>query len=79
VPGIEVSYLASASKPMRTAPYARLPVPGVVVGDQVLTDGILASRLNFSFLHYRPPLRTPIRPRLLEVCGEPVRRVMFRK
>jgi hypothetical protein len=78
VPGIEVSYLVSAGKPVRTTPYARLPLPGVVVGDQVLTDGMLAWRLRFSFLHYRPPLRAPVRPRLLDGIGKPVRPLMFR-
>jgi predicted HAD superfamily phosphohydrolase YqeG len=78
VPGIDVSYLVSAGKPMRTAPYARLPLPGVVVGDQVLTDGLLARQLGFVFLHYRPPLRAPIRPRLLDGIGKLVRPIMFR-
>jgi predicted HAD superfamily phosphohydrolase YqeG len=77
VAGVEVSYLVSASKPVRTAPYARLPRPGVVVGDQVLTDGLLARRLDFSFLHYRPRLRAPIGPRLLDQIGKPTRPLMF--
>lgn len=77
-PGIDVTYFVSAGKPARTAIYARLPRPGIVVGDQVLTDGLLARRLGFSFLHYRPPLRAPIRPRLLDSCGELARRLMFR-
>src|SRR5277367_6950993 len=42
IPGIDVSYFVSARKPARTAPYARLPQPGVVVGDQIMTDGLLA-------------------------------------
>jgi|HubBroStandDraft_1064217.scaffolds.fasta_scaffold06226_4 predicted HAD superfamily phosphohydrolase YqeG len=74
VEGIDVSYLVSAGKPVRTARYARLPRPGVVVGDQVLTDGLLARRLDFSFLHYRPALRAPIGPRLLDSIGRLMRR-----
>src|ERR1700744_2290023 len=31
---IDVMYLASAGKPLRTAPYRGLPRPGAVVGDQ---------------------------------------------
>jgi hypothetical protein len=79
VPGIDVSYIVSAGKPVRTEPYARLPLPGVVVGDQVLTDGLLARRLRFAFLHYRPPLGGPIRPRLLDGIGKLARPLMFRQ
>ena len=34
-PGLRVVYLASAGKPLRTAPYRDFPRPGVVIGDQV--------------------------------------------
>ena len=34
-----VVYLASAGKPLRTASYHGLPRPGLVIGDQVATDG----------------------------------------
>jgi predicted HAD superfamily phosphohydrolase YqeG len=78
VPGVEVSYLVSARKPARTAPYARLPLPGVVVGDQVMTDGMLARRLGYSFLHYRHPQPGPLGPRLLDAVGELARPLMFR-
>src|SRR6202012_3956748 len=42
VSGVRVTYLASARKPVRTAPYRGLPRPGAVVGDQLPTDGLLA-------------------------------------
>ena len=42
LPGARVTYLASAGKPLRTAPYRALPRPGAVIGDQVATDGLLA-------------------------------------
>ena len=35
----QVLYLASAGKPLRTKPYRSLPRPGLVVGDQIPTDG----------------------------------------
>jgi hypothetical protein len=54
--GIQVRYLASAGKPLRTAPYHDLPRPGAVAGDQLPTDGILANRLGFTFLQYAPKL-----------------------
>lgn len=52
-PALHIGYLASARKPFRLAPYRELPTPGVVIGDQVATDGILARRL---VLHYCPNL-----------------------
>ncbi|HEV3382698.1 MAG TPA: hypothetical protein VG142_17175 [Trebonia sp.] len=68
---IEVSYLASAGKPLRTAPYRGLPRPGAVVGDQVPTDGLLARRLGFTFLHYQPRLAdVPMGPRLMHHVGQ---------
>lgn len=74
VPGsrdIKVSYLASAGKPLRTAPYRGLPRPGAVVGDQVPTDGLLARRLGFTFLHYQPRLGdVPLGPRLMHRLGQ---------
>jgi predicted HAD superfamily phosphohydrolase YqeG len=67
---IEVSYLASAGKPLRTAPYRDLPRPGAVIGDQVPTDGLLARRLGFTFLHYQPRLDdVPFGPRLMHRLG----------
>jgi predicted HAD superfamily phosphohydrolase YqeG len=78
VPGIEVVYLVSARKPFGLAPYDRLPVPGVVIGDQVLTDGLLARRLGYSFLHYRHPQASPAGPRVLDGVGQLARPLIFR-
>jgi predicted HAD superfamily phosphohydrolase YqeG len=76
--GVHVDYLASARKPLRTAPYAALPVPGVVVGDQVPTDGMLAVRIGYTFLHFRPKVSSmPPGPRLLYACGETLRPLLF--
>ena len=50
-------YLASAGKPMRTAAYRLFPRPGMVIGDQVATDGILARRLGFTFVLFDPHRR----------------------
>jgi predicted HAD superfamily phosphohydrolase YqeG len=77
--GAQVVYLASAGKPLQIAPYQTMPAPGVVIGDQVLTDGVLARRLGFAFLHYCPdPAGMPIGPRLLRYCGQLVLPVVFR-
>jgi predicted HAD superfamily phosphohydrolase YqeG len=70
VPGLRVMYLSSAHKPVRIAAYHDLPRPGVVIGDQAATDGILARRLGYMFLHYAPSLRgAPLGPRLMNYCG----------
>jgi predicted HAD superfamily phosphohydrolase YqeG len=79
VPNIQVRYLASAGKPIQTRAYANLPRPGVVVGDQVPTDGILARRLGYTFLHYRAQLSgAPLGPRLMNGCGQLLRPFVFR-
>jgi predicted HAD superfamily phosphohydrolase YqeG len=76
--GVRVEYRAQAFKPVRTASYRGLPYPGVVVGDQILTDGLLARRLGYTFLHYRPrPGGTPFGPRLLSGFGELLRPLLF--
>ena len=78
--GVRVVYLASAGKPMRVAPYRGFPRPGVVVGDQIATDGLLARRLGYAFVHYRPPPdEIPAGPRLMRQLGRLVRPVVFRR
>jgi hypothetical protein len=76
----QVRYLASAGKPLRTAPYRDLPRPGAVLGDQLPTDGILAYRLGYTFLHYLPHLSSvPAGPKLMHHWGQLVRPVLFRR
>jgi predicted HAD superfamily phosphohydrolase YqeG len=78
--GVRVAYLASAGKPLRTAPYLGFPRPGVVVGDQVVTDGILALRLGYAFVLYDPQTRAvPLGPRLMGAWGQIVRPLLFRR
>ena len=78
-PGVQVEYLASASKPLQTAPYRTFPRPGIVIGDQVLTDGLLARRLGYTFLHYCPETATmPRGPRLLNRLGALARPALWR-
>ncbi|HEY4462561.1 MAG TPA: hypothetical protein VGN41_07820 [Streptosporangiaceae bacterium] len=73
-----VMYLAGAGKPLRTAPYRDLPRPGVVIGDQLATDGALAWRLGYAFLQYHPRLdHVPAGPRLMGHVGRLVRPVLF--
>jgi predicted HAD superfamily phosphohydrolase YqeG len=78
-PSVQVEYLASAGKPLRITPYHRFPHPGIVIGDQVLTDGLLARRLGYTFLHYVPERATmPRGPKLLSRFGGLVRPVLWR-
>lgn len=74
----QVVYLASAGKPLQIGPYRSLPAPGVVIGDQLLTDGILARRLGYTFLHYCPDVGgMPMGPRLLRYGGQPLLPFVF--
>jgi len=76
--GVRIEYLTSARKPLRTGPYLRWPRPGAVVGDQVATDGLLARRLGYAFVHYRPRRRDmPPGPLLLSAAGDLVRPFFF--
>lgn len=75
----EVLYIADAMKPFRTRPFQALAMPGVVVGDQIATDGVLASRLRYSFLRYRGHDHTrPLGPRAMALLGLPLRPLLFR-
>lgn len=78
IAGLHIGYLASARKPLRTSPYRDLPRPGVVIGDQVATDGLLAYRLEYVFLHYCPELPyIPRGPRMMRHLGRPIRTILF--
>ena len=76
--GVRVEYVASAGKPLRTGPYRDFPRPGVVIGDQLATDGALARRLGYAFLQYRPDQGSlPPGPRLMDWWGRLLRPMLF--
>jgi len=76
--GVRVEYLVSAGKPLRTAYYRDFPKPGVVIGDQLATDGALARRLGYAFLLYQPdPGSLPAGPRMMDWAGRLVRPMLF--
>jgi predicted HAD superfamily phosphohydrolase YqeG len=76
--GVRVVYLASAGKPLRTAAYRGFPGPGVVIGDQIATDGALARRLGYAFVQYSPtPGPVPAGPRWMNRFGLLVRPLLF--
>jgi hypothetical protein len=69
-----VVYHARALKPFSTSPFRSFPTPGVVIGDQTATDGVLASRLNYTFLHYKVPTKEmKPGPLLMAALGRVVR------
>jgi predicted HAD superfamily phosphohydrolase YqeG len=79
-PGIRAMYLASAYKPFRVDVYRDLPRPGVLIGDQVLTDGLLARRLGYAFVQYTPEReRVPRGPWLLAQSGRLARPLLFKR
>jgi hypothetical protein len=76
--GIQVAYMAAAGKPLRTAPYRSFPRPGMVIGDQPATDGLLARRLGYAFVLYDTrALGIPAGPRLMGAWGRLVRPLFF--
>jgi hypothetical protein len=53
--------------------------PGVVIGDQVATDGVPAWSLGYTFLRYTPKLpAVPLGPRLMRQLGRPLEPFLFR-
>lgn len=77
--GVRVVYLAAAGKPLRISAYQGFPGPGVVIGDQVATDGILARRLGYAFIQFDPPPGIPVGPQLMAAAGRLVRPLLFTK
>ncbi len=75
---VKVFYVSSGGKPLRAARYRDLPRPGVLVGDQIATDGLLAWRLGYHFIHYDPALAKPPGTRLMNLLGAPLGPLLFR-
>ncbi|MEV4413883.1 hypothetical protein [Catellatospora sp. NPDC049609] len=77
--GPAVRAVPGAGKPWRRRAYRDLPRPLVVIGDQVLTDGLLAWLLSAPFVQYRPAGRRPWWPSIQHVLGVPVGVLAFRR
>jgi hypothetical protein len=75
-PRIEV--IPGAGKPWRTRYLANRPRPILVVGDQVVTDGLLAWRLGAPFAHWRASGPAPWWPRVQGVFGRLLAPLLFR-
>ena len=71
---LTVTYYARAQKPFRTSPYRGLPRPGVVIGDQIPTEGLLAHRLGYTFIQYQVPFSSMNPgPKFNATLGRPIR------
>ena len=65
----DIRIVTAACKPWRTRYLHDEPGPVAVVGDQVLTDGLLAWRLGATFLHWQVTVPMPRWPRLQRCIG----------
>lgn len=75
---VRAFYESSGGKPLRAARYRDLPRPGVLIGDQIATDGLLAWRLGYHFIHYAPPTAESFGTRLMNLLGAPLRPLLFK-
>ena len=58
--------------------YREFPRPGVVVGDQIATGVVLARRLGYAFVYYRPQLaRLLAGPWAMSQLGRIVRPLLY--
>jgi predicted HAD superfamily phosphohydrolase YqeG len=71
------TYRSRARKPWALGGLSSLPRPICVVGDQILTDGLLALRLGAPFVHVPQPVE-PWWPRWQSRAGRLVARLAFR-
>ena len=70
-------FISAARKPWRRNYLEDSPRPITVIGDQVLTDGLLAHRLGGNFLHWRPGRTVPLWPRVQTIAGKLIENVCF--
>jgi hypothetical protein len=76
--GPSIFYVSSAHKPLLIKRYRGLPRPGVVIGDQLATDGVFAWRLGFDFIHYQPAAEeSPPGVRIMNLTGYLLRPLFF--
>ena len=82
VPGASfpVSYISRARKPfLELSRFASLRSPVIVIGDQVLTDGLMAWRLNATFVQVPLPARISFGVRAQAALGRIVASLFFRR
>jgi hypothetical protein len=77
---VSVSYVSSAGKPWRLDALRQCPDPIVVIGDQILTDGLLAWRLRSRgarFIHVSTE-HCPWWPRIQACIGSLLGPILFK-
>lgn len=70
-------FISAARKPWRINYLRGSSTPITVIGDQVLTDGLLAHRLGGNFLHWRSDYTVPLWPRVQAIAGKPIEYILF--
>ena len=77
---LPASYISSARKPfLQLSRFASLVPPVIVIGDQVLTDGLIAWRLNATFVQVALPARISFGVRAQAALGRIVAPLFFRR
>jgi hypothetical protein len=71
------SLVVRARKPWRIDYLSGVSAPIIVVGDQVVTDGLLAWRMGATFVHWQHVHPTPVWPRVQRMLGSVVARLIF--
>lgn len=74
---LRCTYVSAAGKPWKARLYRGLERPICVLGDQTLTDGLLALRLSAYFVHVTPRVM-PCWPRLQSFATRPIEPLFFR-
>jgi predicted HAD superfamily phosphohydrolase YqeG len=73
------SYVHAARKPwLSLSRFSRLPPPTVLIGDQILTDGLTAWRMQISFVQTRLPREAPFGVRLQAALGALLAPIFFK-
>jgi predicted HAD superfamily phosphohydrolase YqeG len=79
IPPLTLAFISRAHKPWVIGNLRKLPTPRAVVGDQMLTDGLLAWRLQSTFIEWeqRKLPGTPRWPIVQKNLGRPLQHVIF--
>ena len=74
---LRITFVSAAGKPWRIGYLANSPRPIAVIGDQVVTDGLLAFRLGATFLHWQSHDNMPFWPRVQTIIGSLIMDAFF--
>lgn len=74
---LHTSVVVGARKPVHMSYLRRCGSPIVVIGDQLLTDGLLAVRAGGSFVHWQGTTIMPWWPRAQTIMGRLIQPIFF--